>query len=245
MNRACVLALAILVCAGCKREQTGGTKPRLGNPDEYRDFFVGWLKAHGEKDVVSLSEGVSVAGSPVRFSARTYGVDHEGKSSTVEIEFTTLLPDKRTVVDYVAGWDEDIKSAKADAIANFTLTTLHVLCSALINDKDPHLRPQMHNVGGKPRAFYIGGWGIRTQSPIERAALERLSRHVVDCIIGAGLDDQMHWVKVVYGQNKGKLIVSEATFDNFLDKRMTAAVNKGPWPKKDDFYMLKLFVLVK
>jgi hypothetical protein len=246
MNRISIIAVVFLILAGCNREpgRRAAESPRAKS-DEYNSFFEGWLKSHGEKNVVSSPDGVSVANNPVGFSAKTYGVEQSDKGCTAEIEFTTVLPDKRLIVDYVAGIGADAKAAKGDAIANFTLTTFHVLYSALINDKDPHLKPVMHKVHGKPRNFYIGGWGIRTQSPIDQSILDKLTEHFVARIQQLDLDEKTHWVKVVYGQHKGEIIAADITLDNVGDDRLNPAVHKSPWPKRDDFYMLKLFILIK
>jgi hypothetical protein len=240
------IALVMLILAGCNQDRgSNSAEPARKPSDEFNSYFEGWLKAHGEKEIVSARDGVSISGKPVLFSAKTYDEEQSEKSGSVEIEFTTTLPDKRIITDFVAGMGADVKAAKGDAIANFTLTTVHVLYSALVNDKDPHLQPETHDVKGKPRQFYIGGWGIRAQSPLDQAVLDKLTKHVVNCITELDLDEKTHWVKVVYGQNKGKMIVSETTLDNVVDARLDAAIDKAPWPTKEDFYMLKLFILIK
>lgn len=246
MNRATTLAVVLLISAGCGHDQGDG-KAHAPSEDagEYLDFFVGWLKRHGEKEIISSRDGVSVSGRPIRFSARTHRVLETKGGWCAELEFRTVLPDKRVILDYVAGMGADTGAAKVDALTSFTISTFHVLYSAFINERDPHIEPELHDMGGRSRAFHIGDWMVRSKTPFESETTDRLTRYVVDRIRETDLDETPHWIEVVYGQNQGKVLECATTLDNGTDPRLRSAVAGAPWPKRHEFYMLKLFVVVK
>lgn len=212
--------------------------------ETFAQFFQDWLSHHGEKQIVRSGAGVSVEGANIRFCASVYGTDGALGRRSAELEFVTTLPDRRQIVDYVAGVGDSDEAATQDALANFALTTFHVLYSAYVNAEDPHLRPQQVKVNGQPRRFYVGDWGIRGNSP-DPAVLDDLSRRVIARIVPHVHDDKAHWIKVVYGQIKGETIESETTFDGAATHPIDAEIDAMPWPKSSDFYMLKLFIVVK
>lgn len=239
-----IILLFSLSCSP-QPEAKKGTSPERNTKFDY--FFIEWLKNHGETPY-SSKKGVSVKGKSTFFSASTYGKEQKKDSYTVELEFTTILPDGRKIQDFVVGWSSDEKSATDEALANFALTAFHPLYSAFINEADPHLHPENIDISGNSRKCYIGDWGIleqRDMPPIKPEILNSLKKYFIEQIKIMKLDEKTHWIKIVHGEIDGKILASETTIDNQIDPGLNAAIKQAPWPKQKSFYTLKLYIIIK
>jgi len=100
-----ILIIMLFLTAGCGKGTTVRSAPRLeetsAQPSQRplpNDFFVGWLEAHGHKDVVVDADGVGVANNATRLKASLYGSnEHKNSGFVVETEFTIRLPSKRII----------------------------------------------------------------------------------------------------------------------------------------------------
>jgi hypothetical protein len=242
--------IGLLTSFGCSKSVSSNGDPipeSLTNqsPNEYTQYFQKWLVAHGEKNVVTKGAAVTLAGNPALFAARTFGTDNQANGTTVEVEFLTTLPDGRIIQDFVAGMGKDEKSAQNDALANFTLTTSHVLYAAFFNEKDAHTPPKIETIHGKPRKIYLGDMYVRGTSP-DRAALDAVKDFTFKAIKKTlPNDNKPHWFKIVYGQNQGKMMSFQTTMDLEQDSEFNQAMKEVSWPNSDQFYLLKMFILVK
>jgi hypothetical protein len=251
----CLLTLilfSVMVNLGCSKSMNRGASgdpiPESlidKSPNEYTMYFQNWLKSHGEKMIVTKGAAVTLEGNPALFAARTFSKNNQDNGSTVEVEFLTTLPDGRIIQDFVAGMGKDVKAAQEDALANFTLTTSHVLYSAFFNEKDDHMPPKIVTLHGKSRKIYVGDLYVRGATPgsesldaVRRFTMETIKKTLPD-------DDKPHWFKVVYGQNQGEMLSSQATMDLENDSDFNREMKQISWPKSDSFYLLKMFVLVK
>src|ERR1041385_7328529 len=115
MIRFCLWIFAVGLCAGC------GKAPKHSKTEA---FFVDWLNAHGETNIVSDSKGVGLAGNATRLKASIYdSKKHADGRYVVETEFRIRLPSGGEIVEFVAGMGDTEAQAINDSLLNFTLTT--------------------------------------------------------------------------------------------------------------------------
>src|SRR5689334_13699050 len=133
-------ALLLSILFGCSRSPT----------PKSNEFFATWLQGHGESNVVVDAAGVGIAGNPTRLRSSLYGSEqHTNGSFTAELEFRVLLPDRREIIEYVAGRGDSLKQAEGDAKANFILSTFHVVYRSFLNPSDPHQTEQKITINGQ------------------------------------------------------------------------------------------------
>jgi hypothetical protein len=216
--------------------------------DRARDldrFFVEWLRAHGEKDVVQGGGGVGVKGKPARLRTSIYGSNKNGNSFVVELEFRVKLPDSREIVEFVAGFGDTEDAAIDDCQINFTLTTAHVLYKAFFNEDDPHQTIERVNIGGQAREVLRGDFYVRRSEKDAKLDFESVRAGVLELLGKQKLGPGPHWIKNVYGQSEGKPFTVAATVDNHDSEELTAAIQKLPWPTAVTGYMAKEFMVVR
>jgi hypothetical protein len=115
---------------------------------KYHQFFADWLKDHGEQNVIIDAQGVGLAGNATRLQASIYGSDPTEAGCTVELEFKIKLPDGREIIEYVAGPGKTEDQAVNDCLANFVLSTFHVVYKSFMNPADEHQTVEPITING-------------------------------------------------------------------------------------------------
>lgn len=222
--------------AGCSKT------PQVSKTDE---FFASWLKEHGETNVVSDSSGVGLAGNKTRLHASLYGSETASNGCSVEIEFRITLPEGGPIVEYVSGLGETKDKAMGQAMVNFILTTSHVVYKAFMNPSDPHQRVKSVLINGKNRELFAGDMIQLGGGEGGSIDLDSMSAQLQDLVAALPLGPGPHWIKLIYSQHHNKPLIVSASLDNKDSTEATDALSKLKWPPRDDFYMVKQFIVVK
>jgi hypothetical protein len=75
--------------------------------------------------------------------------------------------------------------------------------------------------------------------------LDAMSAQLQDIAVAQSLAPGPHWIKIIYSQIHDKLMIASATLDNRDATEMTTAVQNLKWPERDEFYMVKQFIIIK
>lgn len=224
--------LSLLPWTGCQNGSSDSPdKPELqqvsaaqkSDRREWEEFFTQWLKGHNETNVVCDADGVGIEGNAMRLTASRYSSTKQQGGYLVEVEFRVRLPSGGEIVEYVAGMGTTEDQAVKDALANFTLTTFHVVYKSFMNSSDPHQTVETVPIGGSPRKLAMGDLYMRgdPDAPVD---LNAMRPQIQDAISRLDLSDEPHWIKIVYGQDKGEPIMVSATLDNGEDEPLTSAI---------------------
>lgn len=229
-------ALTLPMLCGCSRS----------TPTPVSDaFFVKWLQGHGESNIVVDAHGVGIARNPTRLRSSLYSSEKFTNSVTAELEFRVRIPDGREIVEYVAGSGDSLEKAEDDAKVNFVLTTFHVVYRSFLNPKDPHQTEEKITINGQPRTVVLGNTMARAQTTNNTPDMFPLREHFRKLLTTLPLSPQTHWIKIVYANHHSKVMLCAVTLDNEDSPTLTEAVQNLPWPKREDFYMVKQFMVVK
>jgi hypothetical protein len=261
-GRACVAALA-LVAVGCLKPENGtppaaSARPSIRTPTlpsatsqataeraAEDDFFAGWLRAHGETDIVTDARGIGVSGNGTRLRASPYGeTPHGGGVLVVETEFRVHLPSGDEIVEYVAGVGASRKAADDDARANFATSTFHVIYRSFINPSDPHQQEEPIVLNGLPRSLVRGDVVVRNfgGGPVDVSLVES---QLKDILSKLSLSAAPHWIKIVYQQTDGAPDTVAVTLDNTEHASLISAIKRLPWPRQPGSYTAKQFIVIK
>lgn len=250
--RYCSWIAILLLVSGCSEQPSATVAPpgqvRKAGAErrpEIDEFLVDWFKSHGHEDVVVDADGVGIAGNATRLCARLYGSEPQKSGScVVEVQFTIRLPSRHEINEFVAGIGDTEQKAVTDALVNFTLTTFHVVYKAFINADDPHMTIDLVPIQGTERQVLAGDLFMRGAAE-SNFDLNQLRPEIMHCLKGLRLTAAPHWLKIVYGQNNSQATVVSATLDNVDDPELTTAIAGLPWPKREQFYMIKQFIVIK
>lgn len=209
------------------------------------EFFTKWLQAHGETNVVVDAYGVGVAGNPTRLQWSVYGADQSTNGYSTELEFRVRLPDQREIVEFVAGTGKSQQQAEDDAKLNFVVSTFHVVYRSFLNPQDLHQTEEKITVAGQPRLLVLGDTLTRGQTTNSTPDMFSYRDHFREILAAQSLSPQVHWIKIIYANHRSKMMMCAVTMDNADSPVLTEAVSKLDWPKSEEFYMVKQFIVVK
>ena len=208
-------------------------------------FLKGWFESHGHTDVVVDANGVGVASSPTRLSAKLYGSNQNNGGFVVETEFRIKLASGKEVVEFVAGMGTTKEEAIQDTLANFMLTTFHVVYMAFINPDDPHMTAKQLDIQGRKRDVILGDMYMRGGPGSNELDINSLRPAIEASLSKTQFAEGAHWLKIVYGQSKGKPLTVSVTIDNQEDRPLTDRISSLAWPRSDDYYLFKQFIVIK
>jgi hypothetical protein len=227
--------LAVSLLFGCSKK-----------PEALRDeFFVEWLKNHGEINVVVDSKGVGIAGNGTRMSASLYKITKKKEVYTAEVHYTIRLPADGTIREYVAGIGPTEEKAVNQAMGNFVLTTAHVVYKAFINPADEHQTMKSVVINNRARDLFSGDLMILGKSTNAAIEFDNMPEQIQSLISTMPLDSHTHWIKIVYSQFNKKPVLASVSLDNNELNERASAVQNLKWPVEDDFYMAKQFIVIK
>jgi uncharacterized protein DUF6348 len=229
------LLLAVILSA-CSR-----SKPTANS----NDLFVTWLQNHGESNVVVDARGVGLVGKATRLRSSLYGSRQFTNSFTAELEFRVRIPDGREIVEFVAGSGDSLQKAQDDARLNFVVSTFHVVYRSFMNSNDTHQAEEKITIDGRPRRLILGDTMTRAGSTNSSPDMFPLRDGFRKILSSAALSEQTHWIKIVYANHHSKTMMCAVTLDNQDSPALTEAVKALPWPKQEDFYLAKQFIVVK
>ena len=240
--RPAVAALGLLLLAGCPADPDEAD-PVMAKAER---FFDGWLKSHGETNIVVDEHGVGLADNPTRLKASLYGSEKQDDGSyVVEVEFRIRLSAGEEIVEFVAEPGESEEQAIDACLENFTLTTFHVVYKSFINPADEHQHTEQVTMNGVQRSLTMGEILLRAEVGKPAPDPDALRAQIRDGIVSVPLENGPHWIKIIYGQAGGTPVTVAATLDNQDNAALTAAINELDWPKQADFYMVKQFIVVQ
>jgi Family of unknown function (DUF6348) len=210
------------------------------------EFFVTWLQGHGASNVVVDADGVGIAGNPTRLRSSLYGSEqHTNGSFTAELEFRVLMPDRRELIEYVAGSGDTLKQAEDDAKVNFIVSTFHVVYRSFLNPNDPHQTEEKITINGQPRVLVLGDTMTRSQTTNSSPNMFPFRDRFREILASQPLSSQTHWIKIIYANHHSNVMLCAVTLDNQDSPTLTDAVKNLSWPKQEEFYMVKQFIVVK
>lgn len=250
------LSVGVVLYAGCQRTSSLPEDPPdafqpsvVKNPDDVtqraRKFFVDWLAAGGEKEIVNDESGVGIKGNATRIWAflRSETQTDDG-SPLIEIEFRVVFPDGREVVELVGGTGKTRDDAVDMAFTNFTLSTLHVVYSCFLNPNDNRIERYPLTINAEPWTLYSAG--VMTLSGEDVPDFDEVAAEIRGLLGETPLNQQVHWVKVMYGRGSdGKVFECAATLDNEPSRDLSISLAKLNWPVGEGHYLAKQFLVLR
>ena len=230
----CFLVFAVLL--GCSRSAPS---------HESNEFFVTWLRDHGESNIVVDADGVGLAGKPIRLRWSLYESSQHSNGATAELEFRIRLPDDREIVEYVAGSGASPEKAENSAKLNFVLTTFHLIYGGFLNPKDSHYTEDSITNNGQRRLLALGDTMTLGQTTNDSPDMFPLRDSFRKIVSAQPFSPQTHWIKIVYANHHSRTKLCSVTLDNEESPVLTEAFQNLPWPKHEEFYMVKQFIIVK
>jgi len=169
---------------------------------------------------------------------------------TVEMEVRFEFAPGRTIIEAFAGLGTTREAAATDAFQSFAANSFHVLLAAFLKTDDPGgdeepVSREEWLFGSEKRRVTAGNVGVRGKPPVQGAQLVGWVEQFEQKLKRQRLGTETHWVRLYYGQAKGKVLSCEVLLDNEIWGVMQSEVKTIAWPSGDDFYSMRLFLVIE
>jgi hypothetical protein len=205
----------------------------------FQDHLVQLLRDHGEKNLITDSQGVGLPGQSARLEVKLYDATRGEVGWMVEMEIKIHLPNSE-ILEFVSGSGETREKATTICLLNFTTTTFHVLYKAFLNPSDTHLDSISFGPKDHPRQLIAGDLIFMGKKPAPKFP-PHLESQLISRVKQFQFPVGPHTLKIVYAQETQTMV----TLDGKLEPNLAETINQLVWPKSDQPYLMKQFMVVK
>jgi len=208
-----------------------------------RDFFV----AHGFAATITQDQ-VHVENYPYTLSGAVVRNLENPVGRTVQLDIYFHIGPGQLLVESFAGLGETTEKALESALRNVVTQLSHVLLVAFFDYSDPDTEQETWQINGQTRTISIGhigvmGLGGNISSPIDEN--RPWPQEYIDLIRKSDLPPGTHWIRLYYAQQERKPAVFELLLDNEPWQELLPAVTRLPFPPRQEFYSIRLFLVVQ
>ena len=217
-----------------------------GQGAEYVNAYIGeWLKSHEYTKYKETDKGVVIEGAVITIDGEIYGVNElkKGELYSVETRLSVKFNSGRKLDDFGVGVGKTPEEGFLDSLNNFCLTTMHPIYSELLDHDDPHVRKESWKIGGVKRNIFLADWGMRGE-PLSETVTKQVEQLILEQLKNLDLSKDIHWVKLVVSNISGEIGTLVLTVDGLQYENINTAIKSYSWPKSQNFYMAKVFLVV-
>ncbi|MBD8348402.1 DUF6348 family protein [Dysgonomonas sp. HGC4] len=148
------------------------------------------------------------------------------------------------IIESVAGFGDNYEIATKRALENFTYNSFHVIFSAFYTSSSSSSEVKKYNctIGDKPFEVTMSNIGVRGKLP-ESFPTNWLDQFE-EILQKQNLDEGIHWVRLFYAQQDNKMTTCEVLLDNDVWGDVLAHTTKLNWPKSENFFSVRVFMVL-
>lgn len=200
------------------------------------------FRAHGV-EAVPQDEWVAFPDRQMKANAAIVSERKQRNGMSVQLDVQLEIAPRRTIIESFAGVGNTLEKAVADAIANFTANSFHVLLAAFFQPDDQQVTKEEWTIGGR-KSRVTGNVGVRGKLPLEGEPMFAWFKRFWESIRQQQLRPGTHWARLYYGQAKSKMLACEVLLDNLVWDAVAAQMAAVDWPPADDFYSVRVFLVM-
>jgi hypothetical protein len=179
----------------------------------------------------------------IKVNGEIMGERRQKQGLIIQLDIRVQVQDK-TIIESFAGMGDSIEKALENGLQNFAANSLHVFIGAFFDPKDARVIKELWSIGGQKRPVIIGQLGIRGKVPTENNVHLAWFKHFEAKIKETQLTEGLHWVRLYYAQMNERQMACEILLDNEPWKHMQKEMAGIDWPKSQDFYSLRIFLIL-
>jgi len=211
------------------------------------DRIVELLRALFEHHGVSVDaqDGVLDLGDGHRIEAVVVNEEVHGNGRTCQLDLYLEMPDGQVLVESFAGMGEDRRRAVGNALESFIRSSFHVILRGLLREgEDEQVEVEQWDVRGRRYTATIGGVTSRGTHPDGQVPTGWFPE-LESAIRNADLTADAYWVRFYYAQMNRKAMAVEVLLNNEPWISAREAMGALSWPLSDDFYSVRLFLILR
>ena len=164
---------------------------------------------------------------------------------TVQIDVLLQLLDGRILCESFVGMGDDEHKAIENGLANFLLSSFHVLTNAFYFQKDEQIEIESWEINGEKWRVFVGNAvGRGDSSEISAQMPEDVFPMLEKLIKSQNLNEESHWFRLFYANFDNKEIECEVLFDNEVWQEAVDKIKNCNWEKRTAYYTFRNFVVL-
>ena len=214
--------------------------PRMSTaPVDLADILVQLFCGHGvdatrDGDWVILPKPYARAGAAV-----VREIPHPN-AVVIQLDVRVFVGFGRMVLESFGGVGVTRQDAVADAISAFAAGSFHVILAAFFDRATDQVDVEEWPAAERTRRVILGPLQARGKSELVRDFLPRVAEKIRERFARLDIPDGTHWLRLYVAPD-----VREALLDNEEYSPAVSALQTIPWPTVDDFYSVRLFLVVR
>ncbi len=211
--------------------------------EEINQYLKELFEAHG---IIAKSQGNWLAFNEagVKVNGEIFERPVQKHGLTIQLDIRVQIGD-RTLIESFAGVGKEKEEAVQDALQNFITNSLHVITAAFFDPHDKQVTRETWIISGQERTVIIGDVGTRGKVPSEKSLHTAWFKHLEKLIKNANLSEDIHWIRMYYAQMKNQQLACEVRLDNMTWEQIQEEMAAYDWPKSQDFFSLRLFMIIQ
>lgn len=167
-----------------------------------------------------------------------------GPTVIVQLDVILEIGLGKEIVESCAGIGNTIESATDDAWSAFLRNSFHVLLSAFFTKEyDDQIHQYEWNISGRTYKVVMSQISIRGNQP-KKFTTEWLDQFE-EMVKSQQLSPGTHWIRLYYAQSGWETLNSEILLDNEIWSTVASRVESFKYPKIENFFSLRIFVVLK
>lgn len=194
--------------------------------------------------VRALFAAHGVSGSELVPDVETFNAQEKSGTWWCQADFRFLLPDGRTLIESFGPLGETRRAMLRDALEAFARNSFHVILRGIFrNEPDEQVTVERWTIGDAAYDAFIGTVTSRGTPP--GGPPVQWFETFETAVRSARLTGDLHWIRLYYAQVKQQPVAMEVLLDNEPWEAVASEMAKYPWPRIDDFYSVRFFMILK
>ncbi|MCP4216704.1 MAG: hypothetical protein GY765_18785 [bacterium] len=235
------LVLLVFLISACS--DTHGNHSKYPGDPGVNGFLKNLFDSHGVK--AEIANGcVVLKNGPLKINGAIVNETKHPNVLVLQLDIRFWTQTGNVILESFAGIGKNKEEALESALQSFTVNDFHVMLAAFFQPDDQHIDVGELEIAGTKREVIFGNIGVRGKPP-ELVPGGNWFSQFEKQLKASRLTGGLHWIRFYYGHMGGKTIQCEMLLDNKLWKPMAGEMLKLSWPKSDDFYSFRIFVIIK
>lgn len=237
-----IVVIGIIALAACLKKNTPSAVPPLKS--QVNQFLIDLFQHHGIE--ATVQNGVIVfPGQSMMLTGEIVQEIKHPDQLIVQLDVRLKIASGRELVESFAGFGGTREKAEMSALEAFATGSFHVLLASFFGKPDEQVHLEEWTIANQKRRVILGNIMIRGKLPVEQAQNNEWFKIFETKIKAANLSPGPHWIRLYFAQMKNNQMDCEVLLDNQTWEPIQTQMAAFNWPKSENFYTLRVFLVIQ
>lgn len=181
----------------------------------------------------------------LRAQARLLIQAHPTGRHAVQLDVECHARDGAMILESCAGFGTTSRDAVSDAFRSFCDGAFHVFYAAFTGGRCSHCDVEQWTIAGRPRDVFLGSITTRHTRADQDQIPGEWFEQMKEAILALPLDDATHAIRFYHGEFHASPAINEVLLDNADCPPLLQTLTTYAWPRANEFYSVRLFLIIR